>query len=119
MTHNQFLYETLCGVCKGTYLAYQRGKAPALPWFVYERQNGEEVFADNANYSRLPKYRVQLLFKENDPKLIDEFEAALSRIGTWRLYDAGYLDSEDCIVHDYRISLDLAKYRESENQYYG
>jgi len=119
MTPNAFLYNTLREVCEGTYLAYQRGKAPVLPWFVYQHQYGEEVFADNANYARLPKYRVQLLFKENDPKLVDEFETALSKIGTWRLYDADYLDSEDCIIHDYRVSLNLSSYRESENQYYG
>lgn len=117
MTPNEFLFNTLRQVCAGTYLAYQHGKAPKLPWFVYSREYGEEVFADNENYTRMPRYRVQLLFKEHDPQLIDRFETALSKVGTWRLYDADFLDSENCLIHDYRIALNLSKYRESENQY--
>ena len=114
MTPNAFLFKTLSEVCKGTYVAYQRGKAPPLPWFAYKRENGEEGYADDTNYIRIPRYRVELLFKENDPDLVDAFEAALSRVGTWRLYDADYVDSEDCLMHDYRLSMNLSKLRESE-----
>lgn len=114
MTPNAFLFKTLSEVCKGTYVAYQRGKAPPLPWFSYKPDNGEEVYADNENYSRIPRYRVELLFKENDPDLIRAFETALSRVGTWKRYDGDYVDSEDCLMHDYRLTMNLTKLRESE-----
>lgn len=114
MTPNEFLHKTLTTVCSGTYLAYRPGKAPPLPWFVYSRRSGEEFFADDENYARMPRYRVELLFKENDPALIERFEEALSRLGTWRLSNATYLESEGCFMHDYRLSMSLGKLRESE-----
>lgn len=114
MTPNAFLYETLSKVCKGTYVAYKPGKAPPLPWFVYTRRNGEEFFADDSNYARIPRYRVELLFEENDPVLVSRFEEALTEVGTWKLYSADYLDSEGCLIHDYRLSMSLGKLRESE-----
>lgn len=118
MTANEFLYKTLTRVCPGTYAAYTPGKTPPLPWFVYQRRRGGEFFADDTNYGLLPRYRVQLLFKENDPSLIDRFEEALSEAGTWALYNAEYLNSEGCLLHDYRLSLDISKLRETE-PYYG
>lgn len=114
MTPDGFLYQTLKGVCPGTYAAYRPGKAPSLPWFCFTRRHGEEVFADSTNYSRLPRYRVELLFKDKDPSLVESFEEALSRLGTWSLYDSDYVDSEACMLHDYRLSLSLSKMRESE-----
>lgn len=115
MTPNAFLYKTLTGVCPGTYAAYTPGRAPKPPWFCYTRRHGEEFYADSGNYSKLPRYRVELLFRENDPDLIERFEAALSKLGTWSLYDADYVDSEACIMHDYRLSLSLSRMRESED----
>lgn len=116
MTPEAFLMETLTGVCKGTYIAYPLGKAPPLPWFAYSRRSGEESYADNENYARLPRFRVELLFKEHDPQLVRKFEEALSRLGTWKLYSSDYLDSENCLIHDYRLSLGLEKLRERESQ---
>ena len=118
MTANELIYKTLTSVCPGAYAAYALGKAPALPWFVYDRRRGGEFFADDTNYALMPRYRVQLLFKENDPGLIERFEAALSKVGTWSLYNAEYLDSEGCLFHDYRLSFDISKLRETE-PYYG
>lgn len=111
MTPSAILYKTLTKVVPGTYLAYVPGNAPPLPWFAYSRRNGEEFFADDTNYSRLPRYRVELLFKENDPELVESFESALSELGTWRLSSADYLESENCYMHDYRLSMTK---RESE-----
>lgn len=105
MTSDERLFTELTRVCPGTYVAWPIGKAPALPWFTYKRQNGGEVFAGNANYGLLPRYRVELLFKEKDPVLVRDFEEALTRLGTWKLYDADYMDGENCIEHDYRLTL--------------
>lgn len=104
-SYNEILYTTLSVVCPGTYVAWPLGNAPKLPWFTYERQHDGEVFADNWNYGLMPRYRVELLFKEHDPTLIDDFEAALSKVGTWKLYEATMLDSENCLYHDYRLTL--------------
>ena len=98
------LAKTLTRVCQGTYVAYEPKKAPPLPWFVYSHERGEEFFADNSNYSRLPRYRVELFFKENDPDLIERFESALDELGTWRIYDSDYVNSERCLMHDYRLA---------------
>ena len=114
MTYEAWLYSRLTEVCPGTYLGYRKGTAPPLPWFAYSRRRGEEFYADNSNYARLPRYRVEFLFKENDPKLVREFEAALSSIGTWSLYESDRIDAEGCLYHDYRLSLDISKFRESE-----
>ena len=114
MTPNAFVYRTLSGVCPGAYVAYPVGDTPGLPFFVYKRVNGGEVYADDGNYALIPRYRVELLIKENDPLLVERFEDALSELGTWRLYDADWLDSEGCIDHDYRLSINLAKLRETE-----
>lgn len=116
MTSNEFLHKTLSEVVPGTYAAYDVGKAPPLPWFVYLPRNGDYFHADNENYSRLPRYGVELYFKENDPKLIEDFESALSRIGTWVRYSAEYVDAEHCLMHSYRVSVNLSKLRESESQ---
>lgn len=105
MTYNAILYSTLTEVCRGTYLAWAIGEAPPLPWFTYKREHDGEVYADNKNYSLMPRYRVELLFKEYDPTLIEDFEKALSAIGTWKLYESDMLDSENCLYHDYRLTL--------------
>ena len=114
MTPETFLARTLTKVCPGTKLAYRPRKAPPLPWFAYNRMNGEEFYADNGNYARMPKFRVELLLKEDDPSLIGRFEAALSELGTWKLYDSDYIDTENCLIYDYRLSMSLSKLRESE-----
>lgn len=105
MTYDALLYSTLTKVCPGTYIAYPMGDAPPLPWFTYQPQHDDEVYADNRNYGLIPRYRVELLFKEKDPTLIDDFENALSELGTWKLYEAAMLESENCYYHDYRMTL--------------
>jgi len=109
LTPGKRLFSKLSEVVPGTYLAYRPNEVPPLPWFVYSRRNGEEFFADDTNYARLPRYRVELYFRENDPELVESFEAALSELGTWRLYSADYIDSESCLMHDYRLSLNPNK----------
>lgn len=114
MTSNELLFRVLSEVCDGTYVAYP--ERHPLPFFVYKREHGGEVYADNYNYSLLPQYRVELLVKENDPELISKFESSLSRLGTWKLYDADWLDSENCIDHDYRLTLLPNREREENGQ---
>lgn len=111
MDSDEVVYKVLSEVCPGTYEAWDTGKAPALPWFAWSYRRGGEFFADDSNYSRLPHYRVELLFKEMDPELIGRFEDALSRLGTWRLYNADKNEAERCYVHDYNLACNLGKIR--------
>ncbi len=105
MTPNARVFSTLLDVIPGTYVAYPLGKAPPLPWFTYERTRGGEAYADNSNYGLLPRYQVELYFEENDPDLIERFERKLSELGTYRLYDPEYIDTEGCYRHTYRLTL--------------
>lgn len=115
MTPNAAVYSTLSEVCPGAYLAYAPGSAPPLPWFVYKRRRGGETFADNDNYAQFCNYRVELFFKEHDPYLISDFEEALHRLGTYTLYDADYLDTEGCLMHDYRLAYNPNKEGEAKD----
>lgn len=103
MRSDREVYQRLTDVCPGTYVAYKPGKAPPLPWFCYQRAPYEEYYADNSNYTLFPRYRVELYMKDHDDQLVEDFERALSELGTYRLYNADYLDSESCILHDYRL----------------
>ena len=94
----------LCKVCPGTYLAWPIGKAPSLPWFTYRWWSGGEVFADDENYAQLRRMRIELYFKELDLDLIDDFEDALKRVGTYSLYDATFVNTENCYRHVYRLA---------------
>ncbi len=105
MTSNERLFSRLLDVVPGTYLAWPVGKAPPLPWFTYEREYGGHAYADNTNYALMPRYQVDLYFAENDPDLIAMFEEAISDLGTYRLYNADYIDTEGCYRHDYRLTL--------------
>lgn len=74
MTPNEVIYQTLTSTgVPGTYAAYQEGNVPPLPWFVYIRDRGGEVFADDSNYAELPRYRVELYMAERDSELIETF----------------------------------------------
>lgn len=115
MTYEEALFKALTKVCPGTYRAWRPGKAPPLPWFAYSLMRSDQFHADNTNYFRLPRYRVELLFEESDPKLVADFEQALSGIGTWSRYEAEYLDSEGCFMHDYRLSASPGLLRETES----
>ena len=116
MEYDEVVFSRLSKVCKGAYQEFQKGKAPPLPWFVYTHRNGEEFHADNENYLSLPRYRVELYFKEVDKDLIRRFEAALSDLGTWRRYSDGYIESERCHMHDYNLAASPTKLEEIGEQ---
>ena len=88
----------------GTKLAWPLGNAPSLPWFVYVREKGGEVFADNDNYHLLPRYRVELYLSEEDPELVKKFEKAVSMLGTYK-HRESWLSDENCQMHSYTFTL--------------
>lgn len=93
-----------------TKLAWPVGSAPELPWVAFVRERGGEVFCDNTNYHRFPRYRAELYMKENDPELIEAFEKAVGKLGTYRVYSDDFVDSEHC----YLLSLEFTLLPERE-----
>ena len=105
MTNDDFVFSTLLAVgIPGTRSAWQLGKAPPLPWFVYVRASGGEVFADNDNFDLLPRYRAELYIRENDPDLIASFEDAVRQLGPFR-HRESWLADENCQMHSYTFTL--------------
>lgn len=105
MTPNEVVYQTVSGVgIPGTYAAYQEGSAPALPWFVYIRERGGEVYADDSNYATLPRYRVELYMAERDSDLIASVgEAIGGRFGPYST-DESWILSEHVLMVSYEFT---------------
>lgn len=105
MDSDDLVFSTLSEVgIPGTRSAWQLGKAPPLPWFVYLRANGGEFFADNDTTEPLPRYRAELYIRENDPDLVRAFEEAVRRLGTFR-HRQSWLAEENCQMHSYTFTL--------------
>ena len=105
MTSDDIVYATLSEVgIPGTRSAWQLGEAPPLPWFVYVRANGGEVFADNDTFDPLPRYRAELYSRENDPDLVLAFEDAVRKLGAFR-HRESWLSEENCQMHSYTFTL--------------
>lgn len=106
MTNDERVFSTLTKATglPGTKLAWPLGNAPNLPWFVYLLDKKGEVFADNDNYTIMPRYRAELYIRENDPELVALFESAVSTLGPYR-HRESWLDSENCQMHSYTFTL--------------
>lgn len=105
MTPNEVVYQTVRGVgIPGTYAAYQEGSAPPLPWFVYIRDRGGEVYADDSNYAVLPRYRVELYMASRDSALVDAVGDAIGeRFGPYSTYETWIL-SEHVLMVSYEFT---------------
>lgn len=105
MTSDELVFSTLSEVgIPGARNAWQLGQAPPLPWFVYVRANGGEVFADNDNFDPLPRYRAELYIREYDSTLVAAFESAVRKLGTFR-HRESWLADENCEMHSYTFTL--------------
>lgn len=101
MTPDAFVYQTLLesGI-PGTKVAYPEGNAPPLPWFVYLKRRGGDLFADNVNHAKLQRYRVELLQASNDPDVQARLEAAIAKIGPYTSYET-WVPTERCVMTTY------------------
>lgn len=101
--------ETIFGAIRasgidGTHLAWSVGKAPDLPWFVYETDR-DPFYADDDNYSEDVRVAVHLYERAQDEATEDAFYANLRRafgpvspgVDTW-------LADENCFVTTYRFT---------------
>lgn len=97
---------------QGTYVAYPVGKAPPLPWFTYREEDGGEFFADDANYSDLPRFVAHLYQESVDAQVEDRFAAAVATIGPYRKTQA-WSATENCLITIFQFT--LAKPTKEEN----
>ena len=89
----------------GAHQAYPEGKAPKPPFFVYELDSGGEVFADDENLCRFPRYRVELIERQADQMLESSLLIALKReFGAVRLYE-DWSDSEHARIVSYYFTV--------------
>lgn len=104
MSPDTYVFQALssCGI-PGTKVAFQEGGAPPLPWFVYMKRRGKDLFADDGNFSKIQRYRAELYQRENDPDLQDRFEEAVASLGPYTAYEE-WIPTEQCIVTYYDFS---------------
>jgi hypothetical protein len=103
VSSDKAVYSVLSEVVPGTKDAWPVGNAPPLPWFVYRRAWGGEIYADNDNISLLPRYTAELYMAENDPEVLGRFEDAVSSLGTYSRRDS-WLESQSCLMYTFRFT---------------
>lgn len=104
MTPDKEVYEALSASgIPGTKVAWQEGMAPPLPWFTYQRKRKGEVFAENSNYSALPRYEAELYIRENDTGVREAFEEAVASIGPYTAYET-WIPTEQCLEVSYAFT---------------
>lgn len=104
MTPDEEVYGILLGSgLRGTKNAWPIGGAPPLPWFVYKREKKGEFFADNENFARMWRYRVELYQAEPDDDVADALEQQLSQIGPYSSYET-WIPGENCWETSYTLT---------------
>lgn len=108
MTPDKFVFQKLkeSGL-PGVKVAWQEGHAPPLPWFTYKRKRGGDLFADDSNYSKLPRYEVELYQRENDPETRELLEERIAEIGPFTAYET-WIPTEQCLCTTYSFTYHYA-----------
>ena len=103
MTSDEFVFQTLLtSGLKGTKAGWPMGQVPPLPWFTYKRTKGGELYADDSNWSTLPRYEVDLYQKECGGAE-ESLEGALEKIGPYRLTET-WITTESVWVTSYYVT---------------
>ena len=104
MTPDEYVFATLSeSGLPGTKSGWPIGGAPPLPWFLYKRHKGGEVFADDRNWTRMRRYDIRLYQREVDDEVRDEFEEYVARIGPFASNET-WIPSEDCWETSYSVT---------------
>jgi len=98
------------------------GKAPKLPWFVYYEEplglsyhyDSGDVYADDSNYAKLPRFNAELYMKDYDTDVIEAFEAAIHRLAPFRS-DEAWVESENCFMRSYNFVFFPNNRKETDN----
>lgn len=90
---------------KVAYRAFPVGKAPKLPFICYLCTNTDNFDADDSVYQVIQEVDIELYTAKKDEASETAVETMLNEYGlVWNKYEE-YLDSEDCYMITYSISL--------------
>ena len=92
---------------KVAYRAFPVGKAPKLPFICYLCTNTDNFMADNFVYDVIQEVDIELYTAKKDEKSEQAVEAMLAKnLIPWQKYEE-YLDSENCYMISYTITLNI------------
>lgn len=90
---------------KVAYKCFPVGQAPSLPYICYETDGTRNVIGDNKVVKEVLDVDVNLYSKTKDTASESAIETALSNGGyPWNKSET-YVDSEDCFMVTYSITL--------------
>ena len=94
---------------KVAYRAFPVGKAPKLPFICYLCTNTNNFTADNFVYQVVQEVDIELYTAKKDEKSEQAIEKMLNDNSiVWEKYE-DYLDSEDCYMISYTITIDITQ----------
>ena len=94
---------------KVAYRAFPVGKAPKLPFICYLCTNTNNFVADNFVYKVVQEVDIELYTAKKDEKSEQAIEAMLNENSiVWEKYE-DYIDSENCYMISYTITLDITQ----------
>ncbi len=96
MSHKD-VYKCVSAIVPCTHLAYPTGKAPALPWAVFELDTSDGMYADNKKYATVNKWTLELLENARDEALERKIEDALTETFSPCEVEEAWLESEQCV----------------------
>lgn len=86
------------------HLAWDKGSVPSLPWCVYREDSTDGLYADNANYSFVTRWAVELYERIRDEEIEASVEEALTReFNTFSRYET-WLEDEGCLMVTYTFT---------------
>lgn len=102
MTSDEIVYNTISDMTgvPGARMSWgPRHCRPSLPYFVYKRESGGEVYADDSTHAIMPRYRVTLYVRDPGEAVEERFVRAVGKLGpysrSWE-YDT---DHEAYVTH--------------------
>lgn len=87
------------------HMAFEKGKAPALPFMVYIQGETYGFYADDSNYHNYAEFTVELYQQPTSRQTEEKLEAALSELGAWSRDEEIWIESEGCIETIYHFTV--------------
>lgn len=87
------------------HLAFEKGKAPALPFMVYIQGSSSGFYADGINYHGVSEFYVELYQQPTSREVEKKVEAAIAQFGTWSREEEIWVEDEGCIETVYRFTV--------------
>ena len=87
------------------HMAFEKGKAPALPWMVYIQGASSGMYADDSNYHKVTEFVVELYQMPTSREVEEKLEKAISQFGAWSREEEIWIEDEGCIETVYRFTV--------------